>query len=100
MAHARKTDPVTSHAAAASITAIDDLTSKETVLWVLRLFGPMTDKSMIATIRAFQPSRQFADSRLRTARSDLVKLGKVEKLDIVRPGCRIETRWDAVEAEQ
>lgn len=97
MAHARRTDPVTSHAAANSISSLEDLTSKQTVLRALQQFGPMTDKAMITTIRAFQSPRRFSDSRLRTARADLVKLGMVERLDIVRPGRRIEYRWGAVE---
>jgi hypothetical protein len=67
---ARKTDPETSHDAAASIT---DLTEKqEAVLAVLAAEGLLTDKDLISQYPKYGLARQ-SESGLRTRRAELVR---------------------------
>lgn len=73
-AHARRTDPQTSHDAAASVRRIRE--SQADVLTVIRKYGPISDEGMIHAYRAMGLSWQ-SDSGLRTRRSELVALGAV-----------------------
>lgn len=70
-AHARRSDPPTSHEAAASLTpeALQD--SQKAVLEMLERYGPRTDTDLVALVR------DYSSSRVRTARAELVTLGRV-----------------------
>ena len=71
-AHARRTDPETSHAAAESVRNLR--MSQSYVLSILREVGPMTDECLQGWI----DPKVMSPSGIRTRRSELVKLGKVE----------------------
>lgn len=78
---ARTTDPITSHAAAASVRAI---TAKQgAVLRLLEQIGPATDEEVFTEYMARWTAGQTdlfpkqSESGLRTRRSELVKKGKV-----------------------
>jgi len=77
-AHARTSDPETSHAAAASVT---DLTGKqEAVLQTLALTGPAGDEYLIAVYqnRAYMGVvPEQSESGIRTRRAELVRKGFV-----------------------
>jgi len=87
MAHARRTDPATSHAAAASV---HDIT--KTQAYILRALGqPRTDAEMIVAYRKFKMAPLASESGLRTRREELARLRLVEvvgekKLDSGRMG--------------
>lgn len=95
-AHARRTDPVTSHEAAAQLA---DLTARQQA--VLRL---LTESSIplpdVDLVRMYQ-DRQREDrtlplqgpSGIRTRRSELVIQGKVYAVDKVKLGTRRHIRW-------
>lgn len=69
VAHARSTDPITSHIAAASVRPS---ASEEFVLYCLKDIGrPVLDEDLIDYIRATYPDHKIADSRIRTARGKL-----------------------------
>lgn len=70
VAHARRNDPDTSHAAAASVQHIR--ASQGEVLAVFRHGGPMTDEQAYAVYSGLQSVSGF-----RTRRSELVALGKL-----------------------
>lgn len=70
-AHARRTDPSTSHAAADSVDRIRE--SQALILGILRAFGPMTDTEIAERIRP----GVMSPSGCRTRRSELVTKGKV-----------------------
>lgn len=80
-AHARRTDPQTSHAAAAGLTPERLRVSQEAVLAVLTAFGPLHDEALVAVYR--EQTRQDpgliwqSDSGIRTRRAELVRLGLV-----------------------
>jgi len=74
-AHARRTDPETSHEAAASVSK-KIRESQATVLHVLETYGPMTDGELVVAISSYSPE-PMSVSGARTRRSELVKLGKV-----------------------
>lgn len=72
----RSGSPETSYEAAASV---EDLTAKQNaVCWLLREFGAMTDQQIAQRYPTpgFLPVQ--SESGLRTRRSELVALGKVE----------------------
>jgi predicted ArsR family transcriptional regulator len=71
-AHARRTDPETSHAAAASLKAETLSAQRARVYDYLKQYGPMTDAMLVAGILKMSPSG------LRTRRSELVRMGLVE----------------------
>lgn len=75
VAHARRTDPPTSHAAAAALTPDTLRKSQAEVLNILRQ-GPMHDQRIAATALAWH-SKQ-SPSGLRTRRAELVAAGLVE----------------------
>lgn len=73
MAHARKTDPTTSHAAAASVK--DITTTQEFIL--MALHKPLTDVALVSAYRAYKSAPPASESGIRSRRSELVALGKV-----------------------
>jgi len=74
VAHARRTDPETSHEAAASVT---NLTSKQAaVLEILRNGGPMCDEQIFDAL--WDSGFKMSPSGARTRRSELVDRGLVE----------------------
>ncbi len=73
---ARKTDPTTSHNAAASV-ATDTLTRTQAlILEALRAHGPLTDEQLCQRIAQVE-RKYLAVSGIRTRRSELVKTGRV-----------------------
>jgi hypothetical protein len=74
-AHARATDPQTSHDAAASIPSDKIRASQQAVLSVLRVHGPMDDTGIIEICMLAQPSQ--SPSGIRTRRSELVAKGLI-----------------------
>ena len=74
-AYSRDTDPETSHEAAASITPDELRMTQAHVMILIKRFGPMTDKKLIAHARDHLLLQ--SDSGLRTRRAELVKLGKL-----------------------
>ena len=77
-AHARRTDPETSHAAAASMTS-DKLAAQRALVYdALKRHGPMTDTDILRTVQLYFDKRHESPSGLRTRRSELVRMGLVE----------------------
>lgn len=79
-AHARRTDPDTSHAAAASISSDKIRLSQEAVRTVVRLIEPCCDLEIADYYRRMASARKWppqSDSGLRTRRSELVEKGIV-----------------------
>lgn len=69
VAHARSTDPVTSHEAAASVKV---KVSESFVLACMKDIGkPVSDEELVSYIRSTYPEHKIADSRIRTARNKL-----------------------------
>ncbi len=76
-AHARRTDPDTSHQAAASIS-VDDLRESQRRVWrVIHNWGPLTDTDLCRLYRETVPAPKQSDSGLRTRRRELVDAGLV-----------------------
>lgn len=71
-AHARRTDPETSHAAAASISPKQLRESQRDVLEVLSKSGPMTDWKLVELMDG-----RMSHSGIRSRRSELTVLGFV-----------------------
>jgi hypothetical protein len=80
-AHARHTDPETSHLAAASVRPGTVKKLREDILWYLKKFGASTDQQMFAYLKYVPQGATGLDSispsSLRTRRSELVRMGKV-----------------------
>lgn len=74
-AHARRTDPETSHQAAAALSSDSLRASQAEVLRLLRQYGPLTDVDLCEW--AEQLSIPQSDSGLRTRRKELVVKGLV-----------------------
>jgi len=74
-AHARNTDPETSHVAAEKASA-GVMASQRDVLHALRSHGPMIDEKLVSAC-AYRGSPASA-SRIRSARSELVAMGYVK----------------------
>lgn len=73
VAHARKTDPIESHVAAASVKVS---VSEDFVHGVLKDIGKaVLDEDLIEFIRTSYPEVTYTDSRIRTARGKLVEKG-------------------------
>lgn len=101
-AHARSTDPVTSHEAAASVTALTE--KQEAVLRLLGRVGPSTDEEIVRTYTKWWANGMTEDyphqseSGLRTRRSELVRKGKVRaRGHKVKPSGRKAIVWEAVQ---
>jgi hypothetical protein len=75
-AHARRTDPVTSHEAAASITSERIRQSQAMVLAELQSGGPCHDYELIRRLES--QGRVVTRSGIQTRRCELVALGLVE----------------------
>jgi len=75
-AHARRTDPQTSHEAAKSVRNISE--THAIIMDVFSSKGPLTDEQLIAIIRR-APDVRVSDSGIRSRRSELVKLGKIRE---------------------
>lgn len=74
-AHARKTDPVTSSLAAASVT---DLTVTKRRVLALLNDGPLTRDDLIARWRVGFPDDTTTDQSIRSRLSELMNDGRVE----------------------
>ena len=75
LAHARTTDPLPSHLAAASVKVS---VSEDFVLGVMTDIGkPVLDEDLLAFIREQYPNVTYSDSRIRTARHNLADKGLV-----------------------
>jgi len=97
-AHARWTDPVTSHLAAASIPEQSLRLNQQAVLHLLRRLGPSTDEDIAL---AYDGPRQ-SPSGLRTRRHELVAAGFVADSGQRRPlmSGRLSIVWEAVLEEE
>jgi hypothetical protein len=107
-AHARRTDPDTSHQAAASLGGDTIRRSQAEVLAVLKLVGPSTDTALVTAYEAHQavagvyidglPLHPQSESGIRTRRRELVELGKVRdsggRVRLVSG--RMSAVWEAV----
>ena len=77
VAHARRLDPETSHAAAASVSPERISKQKESILAVLSVYGPLTDNEMIEVFRSAYPHFVVTDQSLRSRRAQLTTEQKV-----------------------
>lgn len=77
-AHARNTDPETSHAAAASLPDERLRRSQQAVYDVLQHCGPLTDVELIMQYQRYGGLPAQSESGIRTRRSELVRRGMVE----------------------
>jgi hypothetical protein len=75
-AHARRTDPETSHEAAASIPEEKLTEAQDAVLRTLKVHGPLWDQQIFVVLA--ESGYRISPSGCRTRRSELVALGKVE----------------------
>jgi hypothetical protein len=93
---ARRTDPSTSHAAAAS-AAPGQATAQAGILHVLRTNGPLTDASLVDVYRRYARAgllRPQSDSGIRSRRAELVADGQVCAAGRVRlPSGRHALLW-------
>ena len=96
-AHARSTDPSTSHEAASSLGEGKLLASQQAVLSALRVRGPMTDPEIAREIQIHGDGQTYSESRLRTARKELVDKDLVHAAGIDRTGPRRVTIWKATQ---
>ena len=96
-AHARSTDPATSHEAAASVGEGKMYASQQAVLSALRVRGPMTDPEIAREIQIHGDGQTYSDSRLQTARKELVDKDLVHADGIDRTGPRRVTIWKATQ---
>lgn len=81
---ARRTDPATSHAAAAGIT-LERLTAvQRLVIDQLRTHGPMTDEELLRSV-AIDTGKDYPASTIKTRRSELVAAGVVVDTGETRP---------------
>jgi len=79
VAHARRNDPATSHAAARSVVNLGR--TREGILKILRLFGPCTDEKIELMYRGLQERGELPmrrDSGIRSRRKELCDMGFVE----------------------
>ena len=93
---ARRTDPVTSHEAAASLPSEHVRRSQALILDLLREQGPLTDDRIY---RWHRITAAMSPSGARTRRAELVLLGKVRDSGRteVLPSGRRAIVWQAVE---
>ena len=78
-AMARKSDPDTSHDAAASISEEALTDSQLIVQWILSNYGPMTDEQIAWWYKDREFAKSVSPSGLRSRRSELVRWGLVER---------------------
>lgn len=94
-ARARRSDPRTSHEAAASVRGIT--ATHRRILTLMEMFGPLTDDEIAARYRSEAKSMGWppvSPSGLRTRRAELVDLGRV--LDTRRTKATISGRRTTV----
>jgi hypothetical protein len=96
-AHARSTDPETSHEAAASIGSDKIRVSQQIVLDLLRVHGPMHDRTLADVYAMLAHLPPQSESGLRTRRSELVARGLVVDSGerVVLPSGRKAIIWKA-----
>lgn len=75
IAHARTTDPETSHEAAASVMNIRQ--SQQAIYQVLKEHGPMDDVQLVDLYEILPGLPRQSASGIRTRRSELVEMGRV-----------------------
>lgn len=92
-AHARRTDPDTSHDAAAMVRVVKQ---RSYVLAAARTLGSFDDLLLQKTVRAMYPDQKFSDSGVRTRRSELVRLGLMRDTGrrVVLPSHRRAIVWE------
>jgi hypothetical protein len=98
---ARRTDPATSHAAAAAHAPAKMRTSQRRILAMLRTLGPMIDEDLYATVNdeealAATGLPRMSPSGVRSRRAELVKMGLVESAGTEKRGNYEHTVWQAV----
>lgn len=76
VAHARTTDPSTSHEAAESITSDRISEVQKRIINVFDELGPMADESLVACYDPYD-RHPATDASIRSRRAELVRLGKV-----------------------
>lgn len=94
MAHARHTDPQTSHDAAASV---DDVTeTKQFILEALR--QPRNDLDLITSFKSMLGAPPASDQSIRSRRAELVDAGLVEDSGerVKMPSGRYSIVWQRV----
>lgn len=80
VAHARRTDPETSHAAAQSVKAEQIRKSQACILETFRTFGPLSDVELVALYDELASARSWplqSESGIRSRRAELVGRGLV-----------------------
>lgn len=100
-AMARRSDPATSHDAAASISEEGLTRSQCLVVEALSLRGPMDDNGIRYVVHHIMHEHSFGDSRLRSARAELCdRPGHPNPHPLVRDSGRRERtpsgRWAAI----
>jgi len=84
IAHARKSDPMTSQYAAQSVTRTTELQAR--ILQCFEMSNGLTDEELIALYRkTFGISHPATDSSLRTRRSDLHYSNAIQNTGQTRP---------------
>ena len=96
-AHARSTDPATPHEAAESVREGRMFASQQAVLSALRIRGPMTDRQIVWAVQIHGDGQTYSESRLQTARKELVDKDLVHAAGIDRTGPRRVTIWKATQ---
>lgn len=96
VAHARSTDPDTSHEAARAVTESDLTARQDAVLGVLRQHGPLIDRELVARYLLDPDLIPQGDSGIRTRRSELAALGKARSVGKVKIGRLHHRLWEAV----
>lgn len=95
-ARARRSDPVTSHQAAQSVTQIG--WTQESILELFNFWGPMHDAKMISRYRQVQADvPNQSDAGLRSRRAELVAKGLVQDSGqrVKLPSGRQSIVWEA-----
>lgn len=94
-AHARNTDPYTSHEAAASITSEKIRRSQLEVNRALRRIGPCEDSVLVEEMQGTDRYAWQSESGIRTRRKELVDKGLVVDTGerVVKPSGRKATVW-------
>lgn len=100
-AYARRTDPDTSHQAAASLGSEKIRRSQAEVLELLREVGPVTDAALVHLYEArisVGGSLPQSPSGIRTRRRELVELGKVRDTGarVRLPSGRLAAVWEVI----
>lgn len=89
-AHARWSDPPTSHEAARSVISIRE--SQQFILSILQAEGPLNDEGIFAAV--VRRGRKISTSGCRTRRSELCRLGLVK--DSGKCARMLSGRWSVI----